>query len=171
MVTGDTTLHFKTQYGYTALRTFDELKEISQDILSQYTVFTNQGYKNIEDVELSENILSFNFNKNKNEFTKVLKLSSHETTEDIYTLYINGDIIKVTGTHKFYINRNNSLKWIKASELTLNDKVKLDNGNYLSIEKIEKENKTVIVYNMEVEKNHNYYVGNNKILVHNKMIK
>lgn len=56
MVTGDTTLHFKTQYGYTALRTFDELKEISQDILSQYTVFTNQGYKHFSGIRITHNV-------------------------------------------------------------------------------------------------------------------
>jgi len=56
MVTGDTTLHFKTQYGYTALRTFDELKEISQDILSQYTVFTNQGYKHFGGIRITHNV-------------------------------------------------------------------------------------------------------------------
>jgi len=57
----------------------------------------------------------------------------HFTKDEIYTLYVNNEKIKVTGIHRFLINRDNNNKWIPASELQVGDKLLLASGELYTI--------------------------------------
>jgi len=92
----------------------------------------------------------------------------HIVIEPIYTLFIEDDELIVTGIHRFYIKRQNHIKWIAASELQINDEVLFANGTWHKILNIGIEFKVLPVFNFEVSNNHNYYVGKNSILAHNK---
>ena len=81
-------------------------------------------------------------------------------------LVINGEEIVTTETHPFYVKNQG---FIKAGELIVGDELISVNGEDLIIEKffIEKAAEPVDVYNFQVEDYHTYFVGGNKVWVHN----
>lgn len=131
-------------------------------------IATINGYKNIENIVQNDIVLSYNEKSQMNEYSKVVQVMTHYVVTPIYTLYINNDKLQVTGIHKFYINRNNNFEWICAYNLIIGDNVLFADGTWHKIDNITKEFDKVNVYNFEVSNNHNYYVGQNRILAHNK---
>lgn len=77
---------------------------------------------------------------------------------------VDGNIkIECTLEHPFYANGN----WVEAKELKVGDELLGKDGKLYKISFVTKKEKSEIVYNFEVEDNHNYYVSENAILVHN----
>ena len=135
------------------------------------SIITIDGYKNIEDIEIGDIVLSYNTETKKTEYKEVLKLFVHENYENyMYELTINGKVLKVTGEHRIYIKNNYGIngEWIEVKDLKVGDKLMdKDNDIYMiSLIKRYKYNNTV--YNFEVEDNHNYYVTTDNYLVHNR---
>ena len=131
-------------------------------------IYTQDGYKNIENIKVGDIVLSYNEITGKNEYSPVLQKMIHFVKDNIYTLFIENEQIVVTGVHRFYINRNNNLSWISAAELQKNDYVLFADGSWHIISDIKIDLKILTVYNFEVANNHNYYITQSKILVHNK---
>ena len=131
-------------------------------------VSTNNGFINIENIKIGDIVLSYNEKTKQNEYSKVAQTMIHATVEQIYSIYIEDDVIKATGIHKFYIKNNNKNSWIQVQNLQKDNEVLFANGTWHKIKKIEKNMQALKVYNFEVMNNHNYYVGKNSILVHNK---
>ena len=65
--------------------------------------------------------------------------------------------------HTFYVNG----QWVLASEIKIGDKMLDCDNNVLVVENIQSSKVTDKVYNFEVEDNHNYFVTDLNILVHN----
>ena len=98
----------------------------------------------------------------------MLKIYVHKNSnETLYSLTINNKIITSTGAHRFYVKTNNGHDWVAAENLKVGDVVMDVSGKYYNIEKITSEDIVQTVYNLEVKDNHNYYVTESKILVHN----
>lgn len=125
-------------------------------------------FKNIEDIQIGDIVLSYNEEIHQNEYSIVLQTMIHNVTEEIYDLYIENEILTVTGIHRFYIRRKHDVEWIPASDLHIGDYVLFADGNWHPIFKIKVRIRSLFVYNFEVSHNHNYYVGRNQILAHNK---
>ena len=133
------------------------------------TLITIQNnYKNIEDIKVGDFVLSYNEKTKKNEYSKVVQTMIHNVYEKIYNLFIKNDKLIVTGNHRFLITRNNEQKWIQAADIQIGDFVLLANGVLYKISKIDIQKRFLTVYNFEVSNNHNYYVGENQVLAHNK---
>lgn len=136
--------------------------------LADTNVLTNKGFRTIKSLRKGSIVVSYNEETQKNECCKVIKKFVHKLcTDDLYELLINNKTLKVTSEHRFYVIKDKKSEWIEAKKLSVNDlllnsegkKVKIDNITYYS-------NKST-VYNLEVEKYHNYYVGEG-YLVHNR---
>jgi len=127
-------------------------------------IATRNGFKNIEDIEVGDIVLSYNEETRKNEYSEVLQTMIHDVEEDIYTLHIEDEELVVTGIHRFLIGN----EWIPASALATGNLVRFADGTLHAISEIDIEEMAIRVYNFEVSNNHNYYVGNNSILAHNK---
>ena len=125
-------------------------------------------FQNIEDVKVGNIVLSYNEELKRNQYSVVLQTMVHDTTEKLYTLYIENEQLTVTGIHKFLIIHRGKKEWVQASDLRINDFVLFANGTWHRISNITTEIKAATVYNFEVSRNHNYYVGANQILAHNK---
>ena len=127
-------------------------------------------YKDIDKIKIGDIVLSYNEKTKKNEYKKVLEVFKHENVDDnIYSLTINNSIIEASSIHPFYVKTINETKLVEAKDLKIGDIVINSDGNYYPITQIVvKEMKSDNLYNIKVEDNHNYYVSNSNILVHNK---
>ncbi|GAE90682.1 hypothetical protein JCM21531_4315 [Acetivibrio straminisolvens JCM 21531] len=79
---------------------------------------------------------------------------------------INGEVIKTTFEHPFYVK---DVGFVEAGKLQIGDKLVDSRGNVLVVEekKLETTDEPVKVYNFHVDDFYTYHVGNNGILVHN----
>ena len=132
-------------------------------------VLTNNGYIDIDNIKVNDLVMSYNFDKNSNEYSKVIKTFEHkDINDDLYTIISGSIVIEATSTHPICVSLNNTLEFINAKDLKIGNRVVDYEGNIHEITSITCENVTDTFYNIEVENNHNYYVTENNILVHNK---
>ena len=134
-------------------------------------ISTSLGFKPIEQIQKKDIVLSYNKSIGLNEYSEVLQTMIHDTTEPIYTLYIKDEQLRVTGIHRFFITNKITCgipQWIHAADLKVGDWVLFADDTWHVIYKIEINIEHQTVYNFEVSHNHNYYVGRNQILAHNK---
>jgi Pretoxin HINT domain len=78
-------------------------------------------------------------------------------------IIIGNDTILATPTHKFFT----PLGWIQAKYLTTKISIQSSSGSYEKINSIFAFDSIATVYNFEVEDNHNYFITQRKLLVHN----
>ena len=85
-------------------------------------VLTDNGYKNIQDVELTDKLLTHN-----NKFQKILNLQRKNYNSDLYKIRVSYSPydLNVTEEHPFYVNRDGNIDWLKANELLEDDYVGL----------------------------------------------
>ncbi|SFF40269.1 intein C-terminal splicing region/intein N-terminal splicing region/RHS repeat-associated core domain-containing protein [Paenibacillus algorifonticola] len=130
-------------------------------------VLTDEGEKNIEDIEVGDRVLA------KSEYDSNGELAYKEVTalyrnqrDDIIKLHVGEQVIETTDNHPFWIEGKG---WVFADELQVGDKLQKADGSNLMIDKIEfvKLDEPVTVYNFTVADYHTYYVTDLGIWVHN----
>lgn len=130
-------------------------------------VQTDEGEKNIEDIEVGDKVLA------KDEINPDGELAYKEVTalyrnqrDDIIKLHVGEQIIETTDNHPFWVEGKG---WVFADELQVGDKLQKADGSNLTIEKVEfvKLVEPVTVYNFTVADYHTYYVTDLGIWVHN----
>ena len=131
--------------------------------------------KNIEEIEVWDMVLTYNVETKENEYNKVLYKYIHENSiDDLYELTINGNLLKVTEAHRFYVVMDEDnwyqcpYNWVPAKKLKVWDVLLMKDGSYVTIDEINHYSNLATVYNLLVENNHNYYVDE-WYLVHNLM--
>ncbi len=124
-------------------------------------ITTNNGLKNIEEIQENDLVLSFDENKKSNTFARVTSVFKREVPL-LSKVIVGNDTIITTPNHPFYVNDS----WIVADSLTKGMKVLLFSGILSTIDTAFSYAQTSVVYNFEVETFHNYYV-NSGYLVHN----
>jgi RHS repeat-associated protein len=131
-------------------------------------VYCVDGLKPIERIMIGDSAYSYNSKTNKVEVSRIISTLNRDITE-ILQITTDNEVIYVTEEHPFFVV---SKGWVKAKNLHNADVLKTSNGKKVSkITMIKKLSKKVVVYNIEVDGNHNYFVTDSKILVHNKNIK
>jgi intein/homing endonuclease len=99
---------------------------------------------------------------NVNEVNVVNQRIVHdELAHEMYELTINGNVLKVTDVHPFYVRKSESSKnydWIDAQNLKVGDILLMNDGKLVKIEKINHYPNVETVYNLEVDGNHDYFV-------------
>jgi hypothetical protein len=130
-----------------------------------HILMADGSYKDIEDLEIGDFVKSYDeitCKIIKGLVTDVFSYAREEMKSDHY-LVVNNEL-KLTPDHRVYSNG----EWIIAGDLKVGDSLFNPTCKYpiFSIEKIFEKQP---VYNLEVEKYHNYFVamGNGNILVHN----
>lgn len=132
-------------------------------------VLTIKGYVDINKIKLNDMVLSYNEINGKNEYKKVTNLYVHKNfEEELYTITSGDIVVEATSIHRFYIKTKYGNSWVEAKALQVGDEILDSNGIYHIITKITSKSIVNDVYNIEVEDNHNYYVTENAILVHNR---
>ena len=129
-------------------------------------VSTPSGEKNIETISVGDSVYAANPVTGEVGIKKVLKVFTKQT----YTLYhvvISDEKIVTTEEHPFWVEGKG---WVAARNLHQGDSLCLQDKGTVQITDVfvENLNNPVMVYNFEVEDWHTYFVGTNKVLVHNK---
>jgi len=99
-------------------------------------LLANGQTKSIEDMCVGDLVLSYNEELGENQTSAVEQTMSHSTNEDIYTLHIGIDKLKVTGCHGFWVVRSGEGKWIPAKELSVGDLTRFSDGSLRPISEI-----------------------------------
>ena len=133
-------------------------------------VLTSIGLVKIEDIKVGDEVYSYNEETNKKELKKVKRIFRNKTNEWLHLTIKTKDKeeeIICTKNHRIYINNKG---WIEAKDILENDEVLLYNNIIGTV--IKKELQILdhyeTTYNFEVEDNHNYFVSDSCVLVHNQ---
>lgn len=129
-------------------------------------VITPNGFVNIEDLKVGDSVYSRNEKTDEIEIKKVLQTFESDYEFDTLRIFTKDSSVEATLNHKFY---EKNKEWIEAKELKVGDILVNNSNEELEIIKIEniKSEGVQKVYNLEVEDNHNYFVGFDCVLVHN----
>lgn len=85
-------------------------------------------------------------------------------TDRILYLHTDKETISTTPEHPFSIEGK---EWVQAGCLQKGDHIKTQDGKFVTVESLEVKPERQMVYNLKVEGTENYFVGKNKMLVHN----
>ena len=131
-------------------------------------VLTENGLMNIEDIQKGMKVYSYNEENEKVELNEVKTVFVNYVDYDMCKVYINGETIESTNKHPYYVKGKG---WTEARYLQKGDILVTSENKEVKINNIEivkhEGNELREVYNFEVNNNHNYFVGENKVLVHN----
>ncbi|HEY3718478.1 MAG TPA: polymorphic toxin-type HINT domain-containing protein [Jatrophihabitantaceae bacterium] len=126
-------------------------------------VATASGEKPIEKIKVGDKVWAQDLATGKRSLRKVTGLFK-KVAAAMMTIIVAGSAVVVTTEHPFYTPDRG---WVESSELKVGDKLTERDGHAAVIQKITYSNKPTVVYNFSVEGDHNYYVGESGLLVHN----
>lgn len=129
-------------------------------------ILTPNGKTNIEDLNVGDNVISYNFETKETEIKPITKIYSHSECF-IYTVKTRFDEIKVTGDHPFYVIDKGA---VEARNLSAVDYFMTDDGIEVKVSEVYHEilPEDTSVYEIVVADNNNYFVGNSSVLVYNE---
>lgn len=136
-------------------------------------VRTTDGARKIQDIRVGDSVLSFDERKGRVEAARVSKVIMGRRA-DLAVVASRHGAVTCTQDHPFYTARG---YWTKAGELSRSDSVMALGTASLGVIPAKcavtskKADSPVRVYNIEVEKNHDFFVGPDAILCHNAKIK
>jgi len=125
-------------------------------------VYTEEGYKNIEDVKIGDRVWAYNDKTSDFEIKEVIETFTREFSQ-IYKIHFGNEILEVTNEHPFFVGG----KWLKVQDLKVGDNLTLYDGSTTPINEIEFVEGNFKVYNFTVDEFHTYYVSRQNVLVHN----
>jgi Pretoxin HINT domain len=82
----------------------------------------------------------------------------------VINLYIDGELITVTEEHPFWVPEQG---WVAAKDLHQGTVVQTEGGAIVDVDRVDRRDENVKVYNFEVEGFHTYFVSDLGVLVHN----
>ncbi|WP_156950970.1 polymorphic toxin-type HINT domain-containing protein [Saccharibacillus sacchari] len=126
-------------------------------------VKTDQGDKNIEDIQIGDQVLSKDDVTGEEGYKTVTATFDH-MADEIYTIHVGGQEIESTYNHPFWVEGKG---WTYVKDLQVGDELTQADGTKLEIEQIELEQRSARVYNMTVDEFHTYFVSDLGIWVHN----
>ncbi|VYT97218.1 hypothetical protein [Clostridium tertium] len=133
--------------------------------LGETKVKTENGLTLIRDIKAGDKVLTVNEKNGQEEYKEVKELFIRSSNE-ICIIKVGNDIIKTTTGHLFKVKDK---WWTAAINIEKGDYLYSENNEYLEVDEVhvEKNNYPSYVYNLSIDGNHNYFVGEEKVLAHN----
>lgn len=137
---------------------------------------TDEGLKSIENVKEGDKVLSFDEATGRNEYQTLTETFSR-WADDVWELKVEGEEepIGVTSEHPFFVRVHGARsdtsgegggEWLETWQIRAGDEIRLASGRWARVvSNLPKGEGRV--YNFTVEKNHNYFVGQLRLLTHN----
>ena len=126
-------------------------------------VKTESGYKKIQDIGVGELVWSRNLETGENELQPVTKIYTNVTNEWVKFQTANDEIVCTPG-HQFYDGEQYRAINSYAESETIETFSESDSILWIESQLCDNE----ATYNLEVANNHNYFVGFDELLSHNK---
>ena len=129
-------------------------------------VLSERRTKAIEDVRPGDIVRAYDFDAGKVVPRKVLKVYRGQTYH-LVDVCLGGETLSPTQYHRFWVE--NEAAWLDAIDLAPGMQVRLTDGRLLTVDSVNVRDldNPEPTYNLEVDGAHNYFVGENGILVHN----
>ncbi|MEI3790885.1 MULTISPECIES: PAAR-like protein [unclassified Chryseobacterium] len=144
---------------------YDDLGTTAPCFLAGTFVHTIDGLIPIENIQIGDIVFCYDKINNVTTKNKVTRIYNNWTDKFI-KITTDKEIISATFKHLFWIEDES--KWITAKELKTDMILKSLSLNNILVKKIDYQKDVELsTFNIEVENNHNYFVGNQGILVHN----
>jgi RHS repeat-associated protein len=126
-------------------------------------VATADGAKPIQRIRVGDRVWARDLTSGRSTLRRVTGLFS-KRADRVLRISVAGAVIPVTPEHPFY---SPDKGWTDAGQLRKGDRLLTRDGRHLAITAIGSRATRTIVYNFEVEGDHNYYVSTAQLLVHN----
>lgn len=124
-------------------------------------VLTENGLVNIEEIKVGDKVYSYNSEKGIIELKDVNKTTM--SFAKTYKLEVeNGEIIEGAGEHKVYVD---GFGYKKIKDVKINDKLVNQLGEKVKVVNVTDTEEIKPLYNIDVEGNRNYFVGEGMYLV------
>ena len=129
-------------------------------------VSTPTGDVDIEDIKTGDTVYAYDFRNGKVVEESVEAIHQNFTYHWV-KIEIDGDTIRATKSHPFWVENEN--RWFRAVDLKAGMEVHLQSGKVVAIRSVEVDDldQPETTYNFEVAHQHNYFVGESCVLVHN----
>jgi len=128
-------------------------------------LLSDGSYKNIEDLTTNDILLTYDNEQRKYGAGTATSIRVSTQNELIYIVTENGDEIKSTPLHKFYVEEHG---WSNAKDIEVGNLLFNKDGILVKVKSIESLKGEFEVYHLiDVKDNHTYFAEN--ILVHNKI--
>ena len=128
-------------------------------------VHTPYGDIPIEELEVGDFVYSFDVETNE-PTTRIIQEVYRSWTTNLMEIHLPESVLYVTPSHEFWLPGSN--RWVPASSLSVRDHLLSSTGELIGIEQISSFQPDITpVFNLEVDLDHNYFVGTNKVLAHN----
>ena len=142
---------------------------MAQCFTGETEVMTDEGLVAIGDIEVGDYVLAEDTVTGEQSYKEVLNVFVSQTNKLVHvtTMDDNSDTtINTTDNHPFYVEGKG---WVPAIELETGDKLRTADGEIETVSKVEVEylDEAVLIYNLEVEGDHTYFVSDESVLVHN----
>ncbi|MGH1429386.1 MAG: Ig-like domain-containing protein [Arenicella sp.] len=127
-------------------------------------VSTDRGLRPIKNIKIGDKVWAYNEITGEKMLQEVVHLIFGEGEKQLIDITLeNGEVITATDEHPFYVEG----KWLDAEDLTRKNQLLSFDDQLLAIANIESYSRQGSVYNLTVNNDHTYYVGNEKVLSHN----
>jgi hypothetical protein len=129
-------------------------------------VSTPNGDANIEDIKTGDSVYAYDFEGHKVVEEKVENIHQNFTYHWV-EIEVDGETVLATKSHPFWVESEQ--RWFKAVDLKAGMELRLRSGETAAITsvKVDDLGQPETTYNFEVSHQHDYFVGQNGVLVHN----
>lgn len=132
-------------------------------------IATENGLVAIEDIAVGDMVWSYNYQTGEKSLQTVTATTEREC-DKVVSIDFGAETIVTTPEHPFYVVNNDTYDgYVAAKHLSVGDEILTSDGGYQTISAIETHqlDEPIAVYNLSVDVNHSYYVGESEMLVHN----
>lgn len=127
-------------------------------------VQTNNGETPIEDIKVGDRVWAKDLDTGESHLRTVTGLFQKHADQVMSITVADGAKVTVTDEHPFYVTGEG---WVMSGDLRVGDRLAQRDGTSTTIRSIEVAPADTTVYNFTVEGDHNYYVTEAQLLVHN----
>lgn len=131
-------------------------------------MLTERGLVKVDELSVGDCVVSWDERSNSRTVCN-LTVVRHGQSTQLVRISVKGETLTCTPEHPFW---GHDRGWAKAGRLAVGDRLLNANGAKIAILNIEHEAscEPVKVYNITVGGKHTFYVGKNRLLVHNKLL-
>jgi len=135
-------------------------------------VSTPTGETSIQSLHVGDNVLSENTDTGKVEAEPVQAIIHRPVSSLMAVDLSDGSTITVTVDHPFWIDSGKQLTgpgWLPSGQLQAGDRLRTADGRDVTVTGVRRGVGRAVVYTLTVARDHTFFVGNARVLVHNSL--